>query len=157
MSLNLTLEQEFETAALKQALTSADKAEIIEKFCELVRIRRGEKDFFVKALRDERPLLAEEMEKNDKLRSRLQNYTKQVEDLTLVTQDRIREMQVELLKARAVQAAMSEDLSLLKERNSELQSRCDRVWGFLQQAKKEQGLQEVLRLVGEASRSLPSR
>ncbi|HBE34008.1 MAG TPA: hypothetical protein DD990_22605 [Cyanobacteria bacterium UBA11368] len=157
MSLNLTLEQEFETAALKQALTSADKAEIIEKFCELVRIRRGEKDFFVKALRDERPLLAEEMEKNDKLRSRLQNYTKQVEDLTLVTQDRIREMQVELLKARAVQAAMSEDLSLLKERNSELLSRCDRVWGFLQQAKKEQGLQEVLRLVGEASRSLPSK
>jgi len=58
---------------------------------------------------------------------------------------------------RAAQAAMIEDLSLLKERNSELLSRCDRVWGFLQQAKKEQGLQEVLRLVGEASRSLPSK
>ena len=157
MELDLELEKEFGIIALKQALMSETKAEIIEKFCELVRIRRGEKDFFVKALRNERPLLIEEIDKNNELRSRLQNYTKQVEDLTLVTQDRIREMQVELLKARAVQAAMSEDLSLLKERNSELLSRCDRVWGFLQQAKKEQGLQEVLRLVGEASRSLPSR
>ena len=134
---------------------SASKAEIIEKFCELVRIRRGERDFFVKALRDERPLLVEEIDKNNKLRSRLQNYTKEIEDLTLVMQNRDRELQVKLLEAKAVQVVMSEDLSLLKERESELLSRCDRVWGLLQEAKRSDNLEEILRFVGEASRSLP--
>jgi len=157
MSLDLALTREFELIALKQALMEASKAEIIEKFCELARIRHGEKDFFIKALRDERPLLIEEIDKNNELRSRIQSYTKEVEDLTFATQNRMQELQVELLEAKAVQAAMEEDLSLLKERNSELLSRCDRVWGFLQQAKKEQSLEEVLRLVGEASRSLPGR
>lgn len=157
MNLDLTLEQEFEITALKQALMSASKAEIIEKFCELVRIRRGERDFFVKALRDERPLLVEEIDKNNELRSRLQNYTKEIENLTLVMQNRAQELQVELLEAKAVQAAMSDDLSLLKERESELLSRCDRAWGLLQQAKREDNPEEVLRLVGEAARSLPGR
>lgn len=155
MSLDLALEREFEIAAIKQALMSASKAEIIEKFCELARIRHGEKDFFVKALRDERPLLIEEIDKNNELRSRLQNYTKEVENLTYATQNRIQELQIELLEAKAVQAAMKEDLSLLKERNSELLSLGDRAWGFLQQAKREDNLEEILRLVGEASRSLP--
>lgn len=157
MASELALEREFEIIALKQALTSTSKEEVVDKFIELVRLRHGERAFFVEALKSEAPLLAEEVAKNEELRSRLENYTKEVERLTLNLQSRLQELQVELLEAKAVQTAMSEDLGLLKERNSELLSQCDRVWGFFQQAKREDDLKEVLRLIGEASRSLPRR
>lgn len=154
---NLTLEQELQIDTLRRTLESVSKEQIIEEFCNRERTRYGEKAFFMQAIRNEYAPLAEQLDINAKLRSRLQNYTKEIENLTLVMQNRARELQVELLEAKAVQTAMSDDLSLLKERESELLSRCDRVWGLLQQARREDDLEEVLRLVGEAARSLPGR
>lgn len=154
---NLTLEQELQIDTLRRTLESVSKEQIIEEFCNRERTRYGEKAFFMQAIRNEYAPLAEQLDINAKLRSRLQNYTKEVENLTYATQNRIRELQIELLEAKAVQAAMKEDLSLIKESNSELLSLCDRAWGFLQEAKREDNLEEILRLVGEASRSLPGR
>lgn len=154
---NLTLEQELQIDTLRRMLEGVSKEQIIEEFCNRERTRYGEKAFFMQAIRNEYAPLAEHLDINAKLRSRVENYTKEVEHLTYAMQNRIRELQIELLESKAVQAAIKEDLILIKERESELLSRCDRVWGFLQQAKREDDLKEVLRLIGEASRSLPGR
>ena len=164
-NLNLGLEASFEVESIRRSLRAATIEQAIDFACDMLRLRLGEKAFLRQALKDERPLLEEAIAAKEKLESQIAGYVSQVEYLSNFVDDRVQQLERDLLASRAeveelktAKMVMAKDLIAMQRQHSMVLGECDRVWGFLVQAKKEIGNeQEVLRLLVAAIEKLPQR
>ena len=164
-NVNLGLDVSFEVESVRRSLKAATKEQAIDFACDMLKLRLGEKAFLRQALKDERPLLEEAIAAKEQLESQIAGYVSQIEYLSNFAIERVQRLESDLLASRAeveelkiAKMVIAEDLVALQNQHFTMLGDCDRVWGFLMQAKKEvSNEQEIARLLSAAIEKLPQQ